>query len=90
MQEFSYKIIPVRPAIDEILGEHAYGSIAEIPHSVDIVNVFRASKYVAAIVQQCIECGIKAIWLQEGVRDDQAASLATAAGIKNSNGSLHL
>ena len=44
MQEFSYKIVPVRPAIDSILGEQAYGSIPAIPFAVDIVNVFRASK----------------------------------------------
>lgn len=81
MQEFSYKIIPVRPAIDSVLGEHAYDSISAIPFPVDIVNVFRASKYVAGIVQQCIECGIPAIWLQEGVRDDQAAQVAIDAGI---------
>ena len=79
MQEFSYKIIPVRPAIDSVLGEQAYDSIAAIPFPIDIVNVFRASKYVAGIVQQCIECGIPAIWLQEGVRDDQAAKVAVDA-----------
>ena len=81
MQEFSYKIVPVRPAIDSVLGEQAYDSIPAIPFPVDIVNVFRASRYVAGIVQQCIECGIRAIWLQEGVRDDQAAQLAVDAGI---------
>ena len=81
MQEFSYKIVPVRPAIDSVLGEQAYDSISAIPFPVDIVNVFRASKYVSDIVQQCIECGIPAIWLQEGVRDNQAAQVALDAGI---------
>ena len=81
MQEFSYKIVPVRPAIDSVLGEQAYDSIPAIPFPVDIVNVFRASRYVAGIVQQCIECGIPAIWLQEGVRDDRAAQVAVNAGI---------
>ena len=81
MQEFSYKIVPVRPAIDHVLGEKAYNSISEIPFPVDIVNVFRASKFVAGIVQQCIECGIPAIWLQEGIRDDKAAQVALDAGI---------
>lgn len=81
MQEFSYKIVPVRPAVDSILEEQAYALIADVPFPVDLVNVFRASKHVAAIVQQCIECGIPAIWLQEGVRDDEAAKTARDAGI---------
>ena len=81
MQEFAYKIVPVRPAVDSILGEKVYASISDVPFPVDLVNVFRASKHVAAIVQQCIECGIPAIWLQEGVRDEAAAKTARDAGI---------
>lgn len=81
MQQFSYKIVPVRPAIDSILGEQVYASILDIPFSIDLVNVFRASKHVPAIVQQCIECGIPAIWLQEGIQDEQAARVANDAGI---------
>lgn len=81
MQEFSYKIVPVRPAIESVLGEPAYKSIVDIPFTVDLVNVFRASKHVFGIVQQCIECGIPAVWLQEGVRDEQAARVAADAGI---------
>lgn len=81
MQQFSYKIVPVRPAVDSILGEQVYASIPDIPFSIDLVNVFRASKHVSAIVQQCIECGIPAIWLQEGIHDEQAARVAKDAGI---------
>ena len=81
MQQFTYKIVPVRPAVKSILGEQVYASILDIPFSIDLVNVFRASKHVPAIVQQCIECGIPAIWLQEGIQDVQAARVANDAGI---------
>lgn len=81
MQQFAYKIMPVRPAVDSILDEQVYASILDIPFSIDLVNVFRASKHVPGIVQQCIECGIPAIWLQEGIQDEQAARVAKDAGI---------
>ncbi len=81
MQQFSYKIVPVRPAVDRVLGEKAYASILDLPMKVDLVNVFRASRFVPAIVQQCIECGIPAIWLQEGIYHEQAAQAAKDAGI---------
>ena len=81
MQRFSYKIVPVRPAVDSILGEQAYDSILDVPVEVDLVNVFRAPEHVPEIVQQCIERGIAAIWLQEGIRHEQAAQAAKDAGI---------
>ena len=76
MQKFGYKIIPVRPAVSEILGEKAYASLQEIPIHVDLVNVFRASKYVAKITEQCIDKNIGAMWLQEGIIDQESANKA--------------
>ena len=81
LQEFSYTIVPVRPGVPIILGEPVYKSIADIPFDVDLVNVFRASEYVPKIVEECIQCGIKAIWLQEGVIHEESAKIAENAGI---------
>ena len=81
LQLFSYTVIPVRPGVDEVLGEKAYKVLSDIPFKPDLVNVFRASKHVAEIVESCIELGIKKIWLQEGVIDHQAQIKAQNAGI---------
>lgn len=74
MQEFGFEIIPVRPAVTEVLGAKAYASLPEIPFAVDLVNVFRAPKYVADITEQCIDKNVSALWLQEGVVDVESAN----------------
>ncbi len=81
LQTFSYAIVPVRPAVSAVLGEKAYNALENIPFKVDLVNVFRASKYVSDIVDACITLGIKKIWLQEGVTDSEAEKKAHNAGI---------
>ncbi len=81
MQGFGYRIIPVRPAVDEVLGETAYADLHALPVRPDLVDVFRAPEHVMPIVDACIELGIKAIWLQDGVINDEAAEKAAAAGI---------
>ncbi len=81
MQDFGYRIIPVRPAIDELFGEKAYPDLYALPDKPDLVDVFRAPEHVAPIVDACIELGIKAIWLQDGVVNESAAEKALAAGI---------
>lgn len=81
MQRFGYRIIPVRPAVDEVLGEKAWPDLYALPEKPDLVNVFRAPEHVGPIVDACIELGIKAIWLQDGVINDAAANKAMAAGM---------
>ncbi|MEM7303897.1 MAG: CoA-binding protein [Pseudomonadota bacterium] len=81
LQEASYRVVPVRPAIKELLGEPVYPTINDIPFAIDLVNVFRASQHVPEIVDQCIESGINAIWLQEGIIHNEAAERAHSAGI---------
>jgi len=54
MQRYGYRIVPVRPLVDRVLGEQAYASLADIPFGVDLVNVFRAAEHVPAIVEQCL------------------------------------
>lgn len=81
MQDHGYRIIPVRPAVKEVLGEKAYPDLAAVPDAIDLVDVFRAPEFVDAVVHDCIRLGIKRLWLQEGVVNQAAAERAQAAGI---------
>jgi predicted CoA-binding protein len=81
LQGFGYRITPVRPMIAEVLGEKAYPDLESLPELPDIVDVFRASEHVPAIVESCIRLGIKNLWLQDGVIHEEAALRANNAGI---------
>ena len=76
-----YRIIPVRPAISEGLGEKAYASVRELPLVPDLVDVFRQPNAVDAIVNDCIALGVKNLWLQDGVINETAALRAQTAGM---------
>ena len=76
MQGFGYRIVPVRPAVSEVLGEKAYARLSDMPFVPDLVDVFRASAEVGPIVDECIALGVKRIWLQDGVIDEAAAAVA--------------
>jgi hypothetical protein len=81
MQDFGYEIIPVRPAVAEVLGKKAYASLADVPGPIDLVDVFRAAEYIDAIVDECIALKVPAIWIQEGIVNKEAAKRAQEAGI---------
>jgi len=81
MQRYGYRIVPVRPKIDEVLGEKAYPSLADIPFKVDLVDVFRAAEHVPAIVEQALALHLPAIWIQEGIVHNAAAQRAQAGGM---------
>ena len=81
MQRFGYRIIPVRPGIDEGLGEKAYPDLDSVPEAVDLANVFRSGKYIPEVVDQCLRRGIRNLWLQEGAEDEASAERARAAGM---------
>jgi hypothetical protein len=81
LQAKGYHIVPVRPLVDEVLGEKAYPDLESLPELPDIVDVFRASEHVPAIVDSCIKLGIKRIRLQDGVIHEEAAQRARDAGI---------
>jgi len=76
-----YKIIPVNPTANEIMGEKAYPSLSDIPVKVDIVQVFRKSEDVPPIVDEAIKIGAKAVWMQEGIVNEEARQTATNAGL---------
>jgi len=81
LQEWGYRVVPVRPGISEVLGEKAYARLAELPVKPDLVNVFRASDQVGRVVDECIALGLQAIWTQRGIVDEAAADRARAAGV---------
>lgn len=81
MQEQGYRIIPVNPTIRESLGEKAYASLSDVAEKIDIVNVFRRSEFVPAVVEEAIRLKVPAIWMQEGVIHDESARKAREAGI---------
>ena len=81
MQEQGYRIIPVNPMIEEVLGEKSYPDLKSVPESIDMVNIFRRSELVAPVVDQAIEIGVKYIWMQDGVINPDSAAKAEAAGI---------
>lgn len=81
LQSFGYRIIPVRPQIEEVLGEKAYPDLESLPEMPDIVEVFRSPEHVPAIVDSCIKLGVKNLWLQDGVVHEEAAQRAKQAGI---------
>jgi len=83
MQGFGYRIVPVRPATDTVLGETCYPTLYDLPDpgSIDIVDVFRAPEHVDEIVDACIALQLPVIWLQDGVVNEAAAERARAAGI---------
>ena len=81
LQQFGYRIIPVNPNADEVLGEKAYPSLREVPAEIDLVDVFRNRRHVAGIVDECIELDLPALWLQDGVVDEEAALKAEKAGM---------
>jgi predicted CoA-binding protein len=81
LQNSGYRIIPVRPLVDEVLGEKAYPNLESLPELPDIIDVFRAAEHVPAIVESCIKLGIRHLWLQEGIIHQAAAQRARQAGI---------
>jgi len=82
MQRMGYRIIPVNPNEREVLGEKSYARLEDVPpDTVDVVDVFRRSQYVPAIVDSAIAIGARGVWLQMGVIHDEALAKAKAAGL---------
>ncbi len=82
MQRVGYRIIPVNPTADVILGEKVYKSLLEIPENPGIVDVFRPSEEAFGIAKQAAEKGANAVWLQEGIINEEAKKYAEAKGIE--------
>lgn len=81
LKKQGYRIIPVNPGAKEVLGEPCYPDLSSIPGTVDVVDIFRRSEEVPAVVEEAIRIGAKAVWMQEGVIDEAAAARAGEAGL---------
>ena len=81
LQRQGYRIIPVNPAETEVLSERAYASVADVPDTIDIVDVFRRSEAVPDVLEDALSKKPRCFWMQEGVVHEEAAQRAAAAGI---------
>jgi predicted CoA-binding protein len=81
MQAHGYRIIPVNPNEDFVLGEKSYPALDDVPENFDAVVIFRRSEFVPDIVESAIRKGAKVVWMQEGVQHEEAARRAREAGL---------
>lgn len=81
LQEKGYRVIPVNPFLDAVLGEKAYRTLSDIPGKVDLVDVFRKSEEVPPIADEAIRIGARFFWMQEGVESEAARERLERAGI---------
>ncbi len=81
LRKHGYKVIAVNPMEKEVMGETAYPDLLSIPEAVDVVDIFRRAEDVPPIVEQAIKIGAKAVWMQEGIVNENAAELARKAGL---------
>lgn len=82
LKRAGFRIIPVNPACQEVLGERCYPTLADVPEEVEIVDVFRRSEFLPEIVEQAIAKGARVVWMQEGVVNEEAAGRAEEAGLE--------
>jgi predicted CoA-binding protein len=76
-----WHVVPVNPSIDEVWGQHVYHSLAEIPFTIDLVNVFRPAEFAPDIARQAVAIGAKALWLQQDIVSAEAREIAIAGGL---------
>ncbi|WP_027933681.1 CoA-binding protein [Amycolatopsis thermoflava] len=81
MQAAGFRVIPVHPSADELLGEKVYRSLADIPEPVDIVDVFRPAREAPQVAEQAVAIGAKTLWLQQGIVSAEARRIAVSGGL---------
>ena len=81
MQDHGYRIVPVNPRYEEVLGQKCYPDLRSIPHPVDLVDCFRKASDIPPLAEDAIAIGAKVLWMQLGIVNEAAAQLAVAAGL---------
>jgi len=81
LQKVGYRVIPINPRETEVLGERAFASLSDVPEPIDIVDVFRRPEDTPSIADEAVKAGAKALWLQTGIVNDEAAARAEAGGL---------
>ena len=82
MQRAGYRILPVNPGLEQVLGEKSYASLSDLPVKPDVVNVFRLPRYIPAIVEEMIKLGFRDLWVQMGIVNIPAAERGEQAGLR--------
>lgn len=82
LQEHGYRIIPINPTVDEVLGERSYASMTDVPYPVDVVDVFRRAEELGSIVDEAVANGAKVLWLQLGIVSEKVAQKARDVGLE--------
>lgn len=82
LKDQGYRVIPVNPTADEILGEKSYPDLESVPEKIDVVQVFRKPEDVMPVVESAIKAGAKVVWMQEGIVNEEAAQRAREAGLQ--------
>ena len=84
LQRHGYRIVPVNPNETRVLGERSYPSLLEVPHEVriDVVDVFRRAEHTPEVARQAVARGARVLWLQEGIVNEEAASIAVSGGVE--------
>ena len=80
--EQGYRVVPVNPTADEILGEKAYSDLESVPENIDVVQVFRRPEDIPPVVESAIKAGAKVVWMQLGIVNEEAAQTARDAGLQ--------
>lgn len=81
LQKIGYRIIPVHPAAQQVLGAKVYPRLSAVDVPIDLVDVFRSAEFIDGIVDECLALKLKALWIQEGIVNEPAAERARAAGM---------
>lgn len=81
MIEAGYTVVPVNPSASEILGRRAYPSLADVPHAIDVVDVFRPAEEAPSVAEQAVAIGARVLWLQLGITSPGARRIAESAGL---------
>ena len=82
LKDQGYRVIPVNPTADEILGEKSYPDLESVPEKIDVVQVFRKPEDVMPVVESAIKAGARVVWMQEGIVNEEAAQRAREAGLQ--------
>ena len=82
LQDHGYRVIPVTPQYEEVLGERCYPTLADVPEPIDIVDCFRRAEEIPSLAHQAVDVGAKVLWMQLGIENAEAAQIARAGGLE--------
>ena len=82
LQDHGYRVIPVTPQYEEVLGERCSPTLADVPEPIDIVDCFRRAEEIPSLAHQAVDVGAKVLWMQLGIENEEAAQIARAGGLE--------